>query len=105
MTTIMLFGGRSDERHGSVASAQNIARNFTGMLAAVVSLDPILRRMQDASVRGRTVFIIDHDGHIAAAAAQWWSVSRDGRTYTFYLRPGLRFATGRRVSAADVVLE
>jgi HD-GYP domain-containing protein (c-di-GMP phosphodiesterase class II) len=40
--------------------------NFTGMLAAVVSLDPILRRMQDASVRGRTVFIIDHDGHIVA---------------------------------------
>lgn len=29
----MLFGGRSDERHVSVASAQNIARNFTGMLA------------------------------------------------------------------------
>src|SRR5271169_5975424 len=27
--------------------------NFTGMLAAVVSLDSILRRLQDASVRGR----------------------------------------------------
>jgi putative nucleotidyltransferase with HDIG domain len=40
--------------------------NFTGMLAAVVSLDPILRRLQDASVRGRTVFIVDHYGHIVA---------------------------------------
>jgi len=40
--------------------------NFTGMLAAVVSLDPILHRLQDASVRGRTVFIIDHYGHIVA---------------------------------------
>jgi len=40
--------------------------NFTGMLAAVVSLDPILRRLQDASVRGRTVFIVDHFGHIVA---------------------------------------
>jgi putative nucleotidyltransferase with HDIG domain len=38
--------------------------NFTGMLAAVVSLDPILRRLQDASVRGRTVFVVDHFGHI-----------------------------------------
>src|SRR5438105_3148655 len=35
--------------------------NFTGMLAAVVSLDPILRRLQDASVRGRTVFIVDRN--------------------------------------------
>jgi len=40
--------------------------NFTGMLAAVVSLDPILRRLQDASVRGRTVFVVDHFGHIVA---------------------------------------
>jgi putative nucleotidyltransferase with HDIG domain len=40
--------------------------NFTGMLAAVVSLDPILHRLQDASVRGRTVFVIDHYGHIVA---------------------------------------
>src|SRR5271166_421846 len=40
--------------------------NFTGMLAAVVSLDPILHRLQDDSVRGRTVFIVDHYGHIVA---------------------------------------
>jgi len=36
------------------------------MLAAVVSLDTILRRLQDASVRGRSVFIVDHYGHIVA---------------------------------------
>jgi putative nucleotidyltransferase with HDIG domain len=40
--------------------------NFTGMLAAVVSLDPILHRLQDASIRGRKVFIVDHYGHIVA---------------------------------------
>ena len=40
--------------------------NFTGMLAAVVSLDSILHRLQDASVRGRSVFIVDHNGHIVA---------------------------------------
>jgi putative nucleotidyltransferase with HDIG domain len=40
--------------------------NFTGMLAAVVSLDPILRRLQDASVRDRSVFVVDHFGHIVA---------------------------------------
>jgi putative nucleotidyltransferase with HDIG domain len=40
--------------------------NFTGMLAAVVSLDPILRRLQDASVRDRTVFVVDHYGRLVA---------------------------------------
>jgi HD-GYP domain-containing protein (c-di-GMP phosphodiesterase class II) len=39
---------------------------FSGMLAAVVSLDSILRRLTEASVRGRTVFIVDHSGHVIA---------------------------------------
>jgi putative nucleotidyltransferase with HDIG domain len=45
---------------------KDINDNFTGMLAAVVSLDPILHRLQDASVRGRDVFVVDHYGHIVA---------------------------------------
>lgn len=45
---------------------KDINENFTGMLAAVVSLDPLLRRLQDASVRGRSAFIVDHSGHIVA---------------------------------------
>src|ERR1700680_3809794 len=40
--------------------------NFTGMLAAVVSLDPMLHRRHDPRLRGRRVFIIDHYGHIVA---------------------------------------
>ena len=39
---------------------------FSGMLAAVVSLDGIVRRLKETSVRGRVVFIIDHSGHIVA---------------------------------------
>jgi putative nucleotidyltransferase with HDIG domain len=42
----------------------DINGTFTGMLAAVVSFEPVLRRLQDASVRERTVFIVDHSGHI-----------------------------------------
>jgi putative nucleotidyltransferase with HDIG domain len=43
---------------------RDVNDNFTGMLAAVVSLDSILHRLQEASVRGRTVFLVDHSGHI-----------------------------------------
>src|SRR5580692_7525983 len=39
---------------------------FSGMLAAVVSLDSILRRLEETSVRGRVVFVVDHNGHIVA---------------------------------------
>ena len=45
---------------------KDINENFTGMLAAVVSLDPLLRRLQDASGHQRTVFIVDHFGHVVA---------------------------------------
>ena len=45
---------------------KDVNDNFTGMLAAVVSLDPILQRLQEASVRGRSVFLVDHSGHIVA---------------------------------------
>jgi putative nucleotidyltransferase with HDIG domain len=39
---------------------------FSGMLAAVVSLDGILKRLQETSVRGRIVFVVDHNGQIVA---------------------------------------
>jgi putative nucleotidyltransferase with HDIG domain len=54
-----------DDRPAFVVAVplKDINGTFTGMLAAVVSLEPVLRRLQDASVRGSTVFIVDHSGH------------------------------------------
>jgi len=43
-----------------------VGDQYSGMLAAVVSLDSILRRLQEASVRGRVVFVVDNTGHIVA---------------------------------------
>ena len=37
---------------------------FTGMIAAVVSLDRVLARLKDASVRDRTVFVVDGEGRV-----------------------------------------
>ncbi len=39
---------------------------FSGMLAAVVSLDTILNRLKEASAHDRSVFIVDHAGHVVA---------------------------------------
>jgi ABC-type transport system substrate-binding protein len=35
-------------------------------------------------------------------AASWPKISRDGRTYTFTIRKGVRFSTGARVTAANI---
>lgn len=35
--------------------------------------------------------------------ARSWRVSKDLRTYTFYIRPNVRFADGRRLTASDIV--
>src|SRR5947199_5603777 len=40
---------------------------------------------------------------LAPALAERWEVSPDGRTFTFHLRPGVKFQNGRRLKAADFV--
>lgn len=44
-----------------------------------------------------------HDGTIAPMLAQSWTVSPDGRAYTFALRHGVRFHNGAPMTSADVV--
>ena len=44
-----------------------------------------------------------HDGSIAPMLAQSWTVSPDGRTYTFALRHGVTFHNGVPMTSADVV--
>lgn len=45
----------------------------------------------------------DSRGKAVAGCAESWSVSPDGRTYTFRLRPGLQWSDGVALGAADFV--
>ena len=45
---------------------------------------------------------LDEDGKPYASLAESWSVSDDGRTYTFTLRSGLTFSDGSPLDATDV---
>jgi peptide/nickel transport system substrate-binding protein len=40
--------------------------------------------------------------NIVPSLAQRWTISSDGKTYTFFLRPGLKFSNGQPVTADDV---
>ncbi|MBI5025977.1 MAG: ABC transporter substrate-binding protein [Nitrospirae bacterium] len=43
----------------------------------------------------------DKDLNIVPDIAERWTISKDGRLYTFYLRHGIRFSNGREVDAND----
>lgn len=45
----------------------------------------------------------DADGAVIQDLAEDWDVSPDGLTYTFRLRPGVRFQNGTELEASDVV--
>jgi HD-GYP domain-containing protein (c-di-GMP phosphodiesterase class II) len=61
------FALGKDNRPALVMSVPLLADgHFAGMFAAVVSINRLVQRIQDASVRGRTVYIVDVHGHIVA---------------------------------------
>ena len=45
----------------------------------------------------------DEDLNVVPAVARIWKISRDQRTYTFMLRKGVKFHSGREVTAEDFV--
>jgi len=50
-----------------------------------------------------TLVTYDAEGNLVGDLAERWDVSPDGKTYTFHLRPGVKFADGSVVTSTDVV--
>ncbi|MGI9245891.1 MAG: peptide ABC transporter substrate-binding protein [Steroidobacteraceae bacterium] len=71
------------------------------------SLDPQLARTDAAFNILRDLFegltAVGPDGAAVPAAAESWTVSADGRVYTFSLRAGLRWSNGDPLVAGDYV--
>jgi peptide/nickel transport system substrate-binding protein/oligopeptide transport system substrate-binding protein len=70
------------------------------------TLDPAQATDTTSSAVIRQVFdtLVELDERLtpAPALARSWTVSPDGKVYTFTLRPGVRFQNGRELRAADV---
>jgi ABC-type transport system substrate-binding protein len=82
--------------------------------AGVTSLDPavactafydygIVKNLYDNLVQYGTKTTASGGREIVPALASGWEVADDGKTYTFHLRSGARFASGNPVTADDVV--
>jgi oligopeptide transport system substrate-binding protein len=71
------------------------------------SLDP--QKVRGAEAQGivrdlcEGLTTLDHNAAPAPGVASGWSVSADGKVYTFTLRPAARWSNGDRVVAADFV--
>ncbi len=49
-----------------------------------------------------TLLSLDYTNDVKPGLAEKWTVSPDGKTYTFTLRQGVRFASGKPLTSADV---
>lgn len=56
-----------------------------------------------AFARGATLVEIAADGSPAPSLATEWEASADAKTWTFTLRPGVEFHSGKTLSADDVI--
>lgn len=87
--------------HGIRAQVLDIATD-----QSPVGLDPHVATSFATQLVTSTVYegltAIDARLRVVPALAQSWTMSEDGRTYRFQLRPGARFHNGRAVTAADV---
>jgi oligopeptide transport system substrate-binding protein len=70
-----------------------------------ITVDPALAVDEDnaelASLLYSGLVRLDAHYHVVPDAASHYVISRDHRTYTFYLRDGLRFSDGDPITAAD----
>ena len=87
------------------AQAQGTVRVAIG--TSMNQLDPALTTIGDEYVYVHLVFNglsrIDHDLNVKPDLAESWTASEDLTTWTFKLRPDVRFHHGRAMDAEDVV--
>ena len=75
----------------------------------IISLDPAeVFEFSGGEVTGNTydrliAFDLKDVSKLYGVIAQSWTISEDGKTYTFKLKPGIKFHSGNALTAADVV--
>ncbi len=75
-------------------------------VGTVTTLNPVLPESELSDDVNRLIFSgltrFNNQRQVVPDLAERWEVSSDGRTYTFYLRPGVKWQDGVPFTAADV---
>ena len=80
-----------------VGIAQDLEDSLDPHLSASAGSREVLFNIYEGLVKPNS------DGELICAVARDYDLSSDGRTYTFYIREGVKFHNGQTVTAADVV--
>jgi len=90
----------------AVTPADTLVEGFA--IDDIISMDPgEAFELSTAEMTGNTYDLLvrldlGDTSKVKADLAQSWTVSDDGLTYTFKLKPGMKFASGNPITAADV---
>ncbi|RWK26346.1 ABC transporter substrate-binding protein [Mesorhizobium sp. M1C.F.Ca.ET.193.01.1.1] len=90
----------------AVTPADTLVEGFA--IDDIISMDPgEAFELSTAEVTGNTYDLLvrldlSDTSKVKGDLADSWSVSDDGLTYTFKLKPGMKFASGNPITAADV---
>jgi len=100
-----LFCGLAVVLAGQGAQAETVLR--ARLASDILSTEPGGRR--DENTDAVLMHVVEglvasrEDGTVGPLLAKGWTISKDGKTYTFALRSGVRFHNGQPLSADDVV--
>jgi peptide/nickel transport system substrate-binding protein len=91
------LGAASAQPAGTLRISLNSDIRSTNLVNRDANTDAVMMHVVEGLVAFR------EDGSIGMALAEKLDVSSDGTTYTFHLRPGVKFHNGAPVTAQDVV--
>ncbi len=79
-----------------------------GIAGSPLSLNPLFASFNDpdrdiSKLLFSGLTTLDRDGMVLPDLADKWDIAGDGKSYTFHLRPGVRWHDGRSFSPEDVV--
>ena len=74
---LVVGGGKSARTVMLVGSPIMFNGRFLGMIASVVDLDFLIRRLQQVSLTGLMPYVVDHQGRLVAAATPQYATGQD----------------------------
>lgn len=101
LVTLLPLSACSPEQTPSSPSGQELHLWDTGP----ITLDPAISSEMNSHIYVMQIFSglvrLDHSAKPAPDIAESWQKSEDGKTYTFFLRKGVKFHNGKEVTAHD----
>lgn len=109
---VVVVVGQAGARSGNRETAA--ATPTRGGDLTILHYEPVtntLNRLQEFYLGGiwpieeinENLTFVDNTGRAIPVLATSWSVSKDQKTWTFHIRPGVKFSNGKALTAKDVV--